>query len=238
MRLAGLVLPLHGCDDMSAAQRIREWITATLRDEELTVEKWAQLSGVAKSTIFRALKPEYEFVTSSRTLAKLAEAVGREPPSFTSNVKLAPRFLPVRYSVQAGHWIENDAEIPPEQITLAVLPDPRFEQFPQWLEKVVGDSADLKIPPGNYAHVVDAIELGYAPRNGDWVVVERRRQQQGTRERSIKQIEVTRNGAITLCPRSRNPKWSEPMVLAAGADGDDTEVEIVGLVIGAYNSDF
>lgn len=238
MLLEGLAPPLHGCDDMSAAQRIREWINATLRDQSLTVEKWAQLSGVAKSTIFRALKPDYEFVTSSRTLAKLAEAVGREPPTFTTNVKLAPRFLPVRYSVQAGHWIENDAEIPPEQITLAVLPDSRFEQFPQWLEKVVGDSVDLKIPPGNYAHVVDAIELGYAPRHGDWVVVERRRHQGGTRERTIKQVDVTRNGLVRLCPRSHNPKWVDPVELTAGGKLGDIEVEIVGLVIGAYNSDF
>lgn len=237
MRLEGLVPPLHGCDEMTAAQRIREWLLETLRREGLTVERWAQLSGVARSTIFRAMQPSYEFVTSSRTLAKLAEAVGVEPPSFLANVRLAPRFLPVRYIVQAGLWFENDADIPPEQVALAVLPDQRFERFPQWLELVSGDSVDLKIPPGSYAHVVDAIELGYAPRHGDWVVVERRRDQGGVRERTIKQVD-TQSGRVRLFPRSRNPKWSEPIDLTAGGKLGDIEVEIVGLVVGAYNSDF
>lgn len=226
-----------GGEEMASAAQIRVWMQETLRDRGLTVEKWAQLAGVAKSTIFRALKPDYEFVTSSRTLSKLAEAAGTSAPSFAANVKLAPRFLPVRYSVQAGLWFEMDAEIPPEQTSLAVLPDARFDRFPQWLEKVVGDSIDLKIAPGSYAHVVDAIELGYAPRDGDWVVVERRRSQGGVRERTIKQVE-TRNGYVELWPRSRNPKWSEPVSFTAGGKDGDIEVEIVGLVIGSYNSDF
>lgn len=238
MLLARLPSPLHACDLMQAPQRIRDWLTTTLQDEGLTVERWAQLAGVAKSTIFRALKPDYEFVTSSRTLAKLAEAVGREPPTFTSNVKLAPRRLPVRYVVQAGLWFENDAEIPPEQVELAVLPHPSYDAFPQWLEKVVGDSVDLKIPPGSYAHVVDALEMGYRAKDGDWVVVERRREQGGVRERTIKQVSVTQNGQVQLWPRSRNPKWSEPVDLAGGCKPGDVEAAIVGLVIGAYNPDF
>lgn len=222
---------------MEAASRIRDWLRATLEREGLTVEQWAAKAGVHKATIHRAMKDDYEFVTSSRTLNRLAQAVGAEAPDFLSKVKLAPRFLPVRYKVQAGNWYEIDTEEPPEQAQLAVLPDPRFANVPQWLEKVVGDSVDLKIPAGHYAHVVDAQELGYAPRDGDWVVVERRRDQGCTRERTIKQVEV-RNGQVALWPRSRNPKWASPVDLAVGSRPGDTEVQIVGLVIGAYNSDF
>lgn len=226
----------HGCG-MDGASRIREWMRSTLDREGLTVEQWAARAGVHKATLHRALKDDYEFVTSSRTLNRLAHALGVDAPDFLSKVKVAPRFLPVRYKVQAGLWYEVDAEEPPEQIALAVLPDPRFEKTPQWLEKVVGDSVDLKIPPGHYAHVVDAQELGYAPRDGDWVVVERRRGQGCVRERTIKQVEMT-NGRATLWPRSRNPKWSEPVDFVLGSRPGDTEVQIVGLVIGAYNSDF
>lgn len=236
MRLYDDYMPSHACATMEGPARIREWLEQTLKEEGLTVEQWAAKSGVHKSTIFRAMKPDYEFMTSSRTLNKLASALNREPPTL-GNVKLAPRFLPVRYRVQAGLWYEVDAEEPPEQVTFPVLPDPRFAEFPQWLEKVVGDSVDLKIPAGQYAHVVDAIELGYAPRDGDWVVVERRRDQGGVRERTIKQVEVV--GRVTrLQPRSRNPKWSEPVDLRNGSRPGDAEVQIVGLVIGAYNSDF
>lgn len=237
MRLYDANCPPHACDAMDGAQRIREWLKQTLKREGLTVEQWASRSGVHKSTIFRALKEDYEHVTSTRTLQKLAEAVGSEPPSILPEVKLAPRFLPVRYTVQAGLWYEVDAEVPPEQISLGVVPDTRFAGFPQWLEKVVGDSVDLRIPAGHYVHVVDAIELGYAPKDGDWVVVERRRDQGAVRERTIKQIEVS-GGQVRLCPRSRNPKWVDAIDLSAGAKPGDAEVEIVGLVISAIDANF
>ena len=227
----------HEGDGMDGPSRIREWMKATLERDGLTVDGWAKLAGVHKSTIHRALKDDYAFVTSSRTLNRLAQAAGVSPPDVLSQVKLELRFLPVRYSVQAGLWYEIDAEEPPEHRSVAVAPHPAFERFPQWLEKVVGDSVDLKIPAGHYAHVVDAQEMGYAPRHGDWVVVERRRDQGCVRERTIKQIEMS-EGRVALWPRSRNPKWSEPVDLAAGARPGDTEVQIVGLVIGAYDPDF
>lgn len=238
MRLAAAIIPLHACNRMTTPTQIRTWLVETLQREGLSVDEWAKRAGVAKSTIFRALKPDYEFVTSSRTLAKLADAVGAEPPASITNVKLAPSFLPVRYRVQAGLWYEVDAEEPPEQLALAVLPDPRFAAFPQWLEKVVGDSVDLRIPGGHYVHVIDAQEMGYAPRHGDWVVVERRRDQGAVRERTIKQVDA-KNGHIQLVPRSRNPKWSEPVDYEAGArEGEAVEVVIVGLVVSAIDPNF
>jgi transcriptional regulator with XRE-family HTH domain len=222
---------------MDGASQIREWLEAALVERRMTVEQLANRSGVHKATIHRALSPTYQHVTSTRTLQKLALALGVEAPATLPNVKLELQLLPVRYRVQAGLWYEIDAEEPPEQTTLGVLPDPRFAKAPQWLEKVVGDSVDVKIPPGHYAHVIDAIEIGYAPRDGDWVVVERRREQGGVRERTIKQVEV-KNGTVKLWPRSRNPKWAEPLDLSAGAGNGDIEVEIVGLVVGAYDASF
>lgn len=239
MRLEVEALPVQACDTMSAAQRIREWLTETMAREGLTVEQWATKAGVAKSTIFRALKPTYEFVTSSRTLSKLADVVNAEAPMSDGKLMLAPVFLPVRYRVQAGLWFEVDADEPPEQTTLAVLPDTRFAAFPQWLEKVVGDSADKKIPAGHYAHVVDALEMGYSPRAGDWVVVERSSDQGRKLERTIKQVELGNRGKVLLFPRSTNPRWKEAIEICAGLGNDDTaEARIVGLVIGAYNADF
>lgn len=227
----------QACAAMNGPQQIRAWLKETLEREGLTVEQWAVRAGVHKSTIFRAMKDDYEHVTSARTLRKLADAVGGESPLALPEVRLAPRFLPVRYKVQAGLWYEIDAEEPPEQTSLAVLPDPRFARFPQWLEKVVGDSADLRIPAGHYVHVVDAIELGYAPKSDDWVVVERRRDQGAVRERTIKQVEIVA-GRVRLCPRSRNPKWADPINLCDGARPEDTEVEIVGLVVAAIDANF
>lgn len=154
--------------------------------------------------------------------------------SVGENAPIEPQFLVVRHRVQAGHWIEADAfvELPTE--AHPVPPDARFSGFDQWLEVVVGDSVNLKIPEGFFAHVIDAIGLGYAPRHGDFVVVERRRQQGAIRERSIKQVRVTATGLIELWPYSTNPKWNGPLVV--GDSDPTTETEVVGLVVGAYAS--
>lgn len=178
------------------------------------------------------------------TLAAIAERLGlalsdlmgggdSEAPS--SDPRMVATFLPTRFRVQAGYWLEEDAYAQsfngPSQ---PVAPDPRFSEWPQWLEEVVGDSVDLKIPEGGFAHVVDACEMGYAPRAGDFVVVERRRDGGHIRERTIKQV-VLNGRTVELWPRSSNPKWSEPISLSDGRDST-VEVEIVGLVIGAYHS--
>lgn len=157
--------------------------------------------------------------------------------------RVIPTLLQVRYRVRAGLWQEVEFEEPPEDIAYPVLPNPKFAEWPQWLELVEGDSANLKIPDGHYIHVVDAREMGYAPKTGDWVVVERRRDQGAIRERTVKQVEVVDGiplSLIRLWPRSSNPKWKEPVDMANGArEGEEgVEAVIVGLVIGAYDPHF
>lgn len=127
----------------------------------------------------------------------------------------------------------SQVELAPAQ---PVAPDSRYSQWPQWLEAVEGDSIDLLIKPGSFAHVVDAIEMGYAARDGDLVVVERRRDGGSLCERTIKQVAIV-GRSIELWPRSTNPKWQTPIILRAGVrPAEDIEVEIVGLVVGAYSS--
>lgn len=221
-------------ENAAIAAEIRSWLEQVIEETGLSVTDWAAKAGVARTTIARPLKPSYPFVTSSRTLAKLAAAAGVSAPEVgTTPARVEPLYLPVRYHVQAGHWLEvdngaQDFPSPPR----AVRPDPQYADWPQWLELVVGDSVDREIPAGHFAHVVDAIEMGYAPQQDDFVVVERRRDQGRLRERSIKQVAILPGGAVELWPRSHNPHWSKPLDLAAPGDG--VEVEIVGLVIGAY----
>lgn len=181
----------------------------------------------------------------SDTISKIAEELkvpvqelltGTAAPSSSVTSRVDPLYLPVRYRVQAGLWYEVDAEESPVQITHPVTPNPKYAGCNQWLELVVGDSVNEKIPDGQYAHVVDIWDISFTPTTGQWVVVERRRG--GTRERTIKQVEV-RNGDVVLMPRSTNARWSDPVNLTEGTrEGEEIEVAIVGLVIGAYNPDF
>lgn len=219
-----------------AAAAIREWMLSILSEKDWTPAAWARRAGVAATTVQRAVKPTYEFTTSSKTLAKLASAAGYSPPDLTEQVqKYEPKFLAVRFKAQAGNWFEvDDTAQTHDESERPVAPDPRYEQYNQWLERVEGDSMDRRIMPGSYAHVVDAVEMGYTPREGDLVVVERRRDGGHLRERTIKQVSLKSHN-IELWPRSNNPRWREPVVLAGGFHHDETlEVEIVGLVIGAY----
>lgn len=140
--------------------------------------------------------------------------------------------LHVRHVVQAGAWLEVDESARERIVAPPVSADPAYPAEAQWLELVRGDSVDLFYPEGAFVHVVGAVEIGYAPRDEDFVVVERAREQGGLIERSIKQVEK-RGRKIELWPRSRNPKWQQPLNLSDGGD-DSTVVEIAALVLGAY----
>lgn len=194
------------------------------------------------------------------TIAKIAMELGVDVSEFMVNdqgptlktdspsPRIVPRLLPVRYRAQAGHWYEVEFEEPPSVVSYPVAPDPRYSSLPQWLEEVVGDSANQRIQPGQLIHVVDAIAMGYAAQEGHWVVVERRRDQGRTRERSVKQVHIRPDGVVELWPRSTNPKWSNPLIESSPAATTDAghpietpdgiEVEIVGLVVGAYDPFF
>lgn len=227
---------LQECESMTTADLIRAWLSDTMAATGLTVKAWAQKSGVAASTIHRALKPGYEFVTSSRTLSRLAAAANVAPPNAAGvDVQLVRAdFLPIRYDVGAGVW----QELSDSQVFLGtgtVAPDPAYSGFPQWLERVQGDSMDREYRPGELVHVVDAIALGYAPQHGDHVVLVRRRNNGQEIERTLKEVVRQPGGVIEFWPRSTNPRWASPIAMVDGVTpSETTEVEVAGLVIGSY----
>lgn len=157
------------------------------------------------------------------------KATHGEAPSFAKTVR-----LPIRFTVAAGAWepVEEWRDEPlgfGEAHKLSA-----YEAFPQWLEKVSGDSYNQKIPDGSLIHVVDAVAMGYAPKHGDTVVVVRRRAQGSFLERSVKEVVLTPFGT-ELWPRSFNPKWDQPLNYTRETKpGEDVEVEIVGKVVRAY----
>jgi transcriptional regulator with XRE-family HTH domain len=146
--------------------------------------------------------------------------------------------LMVLHRAKAGTWIEADFAVddyvmPPRPVNR----DPRFPRARQWLELVDGDSINRLIADGEYAIVVSAHDVNYSPRQGDLVIVERRRNGGHLRERSVKQVAIhPDDGSVQLWPRSTNPKWSEPLVVTDGAQDnlETLEVEIVGVVVGVY----
>lgn len=143
--------------------------------------------------------------------------------------------LIVRDRVQAGTWFEADDFGQAAPRTYPAMRDGRYPVADQWLSEVVGDSCNLlNIFEGDLVHLVDAITIGYHPRSGDVVEVERLRSGGSERELTLKQIEVVGDGLL-LWPRSSNPKYAQPLQLREGVDdGEDIEVRIRGLVVGLH----
>lgn len=241
LRIAWRAACVRKCS-MTTAAEVREWMRQTMAETGLTIRDWAARSGVAPSTISRALKEDYEFVTSGRTLQKLAQGAGVKGLPISAIDARPPSLglLPVRGTVQAGAWLEIDMADQREPETYPAAPDPRFPIEAQWLSVVQGDSMNALerrgrpagIYPGDFVHCVDAIAIDYQPRSGDVVEVERIRVQGGVRELTLKEVEITPEG-IKLWPRSTNPKWTQPIILDGATDDQDTEVCIRGWVIGS-----
>ncbi len=142
--------------------------------------------------------------------------------------------LMIRDRVQAGAFLAADDLSQEEPRPYPHARDGRYPHADQWLSTVVGDSVNLLgIFDGDLVHCVSAVDIGYRPRTGDIVEVERLRFGGQMRELTIKQVEVTPEGPL-LWPRSSNDRWREPVRLTENvAEGEQFEVRIRGLVVGS-----
>lgn len=111
-----------------------------------------------------------------------------------------------------------------------MVEDARYAGLPQWAELLRGPSMNRTYLDGDYLHVIDGPSLGYFPRPGDDVIVERRASQDGTVERTCKRVALI-DGKHALTGDSTVDVWNAPLPLDAG---DDTIVQIIGLVVGSY----
>jgi len=58
---------------------IAEWMNEVMARKGISATKWAQTAKLGKDTVSRAIREDYEHVTTTTTIAKLAEAVGERP---------------------------------------------------------------------------------------------------------------------------------------------------------------
>jgi len=194
----------------------------------------------------RTLRRRPETSPRAENLAKLASVLAcsvdyllgvTDEPGEGPPLPLQPEtMLPIRYEVAAGAWLATDEAVDePLGVHRAQLVE-GYERWPQWLERVRGDSYNRFIPDGALIHVVDAIAMGYEPAHEDVVVVVRTRAQGAFRERTVKQVVLAPEG-IQLWPRSYNDKWSQPLDVGEdmNLENGDT-VEIVAKVLRAYVS--
>lgn len=203
----------------------------------LSLNEIAQRVGVSHTTLTRPVNnPDYKYVPKYATLQKIAQTTGVNlPPELTDASSSTPnieplRTLSVRGVVAAGVWqaVEFVQDVPLGEAEM--VESRRYAGLPQWAELVRGQSMNRTYLDGDYLHVVDWPSLGYAPRAGFDVVVERRTIQDGKVERTCKRV-ATHSGDLALVGDSTVEQWNEPMSLDGGPG---TIVQIIGLVIGSY----
>lgn len=173
----------------------------------------------------------------SRELARLAEVLkcsvayleGRsDDPSIEDfGVPLAIS-LPIRAKVGAGFWVEIE-HTPTSLGEFIVEPLPAYRHARQWLDVVEGDSMDRRYPPGSLVRIAAADDIGYSPRSGDNVLLQRQRGD--LIEWSVKELAFDARGHLQAWPRSHNPRWSEPIEFG---DPEQNHVSILGLVLRGY----
>lgn len=139
--------------------------------------------------------------------------------------------LPLIGPVQAGAWlaIDDSSQEPPPK--MAAAKDRRYPHANQWLREVRGDSMNARnIFPGDFVHIVDLAGAGINLNSGMIVEVVRSRDGGSLREITLKEVEVSDRGEVTLWPRSTNPRWKDAVRLGDDS-GADIDVTITGLLL-------
>jgi SOS-response transcriptional repressor LexA len=218
----------------------------------MTLEKLAEAMGMSTSQLSRiergqrrarideiklaadALKvkvtdifPEFEHIEEGEKAAlAVASAEVRQIES---------QLVIVRGFTQAGQWNEFE-HWEDESLGKIAIPEmpgiwPGLDQF-AYLVK--GNSMDAaRIFDGEYVICVSYFQAREDLRAGDIVVVERVRN--SAIERTVKQIEIS-GKTVSFCPRSTDPKFKPIIVVVDGEfkEADDSEVRVVGLVVGRW----
>jgi transcriptional regulator with XRE-family HTH domain len=209
-------------DEIRAARERLGWSQAEL----------ARRVGVSQAAIGKIETGE---TTKSRWLPEIVAALSLiNPPANLAAPKTIERHAPVVGRVAAGIWLDHDTADEYSGVMVPYVID-AYPALEQKAFEVSGRSMDqVPILPGDYVVTVPYFEARREPLAGDIVVVERTRDG-GYLERSVKEVAVYPD-RIELVPRSSDPRFQEPLVVAkAGNPPDDTtQIEIVGLVVGLF----
>lgn len=148
----------------------------------------------------------------------------RELPNFAGEVA----HVPVIGRVNAGAFRFEEAD-QFEGVLVPVAPRNDLPVSQQYSLLVDGPSVNKRIPDQGYAICLPYELFPGGAKHGQLAHVVRERS--GLVEHTIKEFRFTRDG-VMLMPASTDPRYTDPVKLASGDDGDI--VRIQGIVIGAY----
>ena len=150
-------------------------------------------------------------------------------PKAAASPRPAPRSLRYLGKVATGLWRDEDTHVDePALKGPPIPPNPLWPVEAQFVVMVEGTSVDRVIPDGTPVACVDPRMIGERAKNGDLVIVERRRSDRGESERTAKRFR--RNGdVIELWPESNDPAH-KPIILDPREPAEGMEVVVIGIV--------
>jgi len=131
--------------------------------------------------------------------------------------------------VAAGLWLSQDSDVD-EPVTkdFGLTPSPRWPTDLQFVVRVRGTSINRVAPDGSYLLCVDTNRARYHARDGDLVIVERRRYGGSEIERTAKRYRQNED-RFELWPDSTD-STHRPIIIEPHEPGEGTTIEIIGLV--------
>lgn len=199
-------------------------------EKGLSQDALAELVGTTGPTIQRLESGKRQLTQTWAT--RISEHLGVEVAEIFGNIlPVAEPGLPVLGEVQAGVWREAETADDERHPSIPLAPDPRFPSDKQFALLVRGESMNLVFPPGQFIICVSWTEIQRQPRDGDLVVVERRRH--GLVEATVKRVRYQQN-KLFLMPESSDPKWRDPIELGLDGSTENDEIIVTALVIGRY----
>lgn len=212
------------------------------KDPRPTLVVYAEILGVRPSWLQFGQGPMRELQVDTHSRERSEKAVaGKNQLGATSRgekrtgAQQQPTYsVPVVGSVRAGAWAESYLLPEWERTEMQLPEDPRFPGVPRYALRNDGESMNKVCRNGGtwvYVQLMDLIGVG--PRPGDYVIVERKRDDEMI-EATCKRLEV-RAGRPWLVPQSSDPSFEAFPVDPEPGSGV-IEVRVVGLVTGAFNS--
>lgn len=186
-----------------------------------------------KSKINKVVKGEREL--SPDEVMAISKITGFPlPEAGAANQEATIERAPVVGIVSAGYWFENDMDINQEAQTDIPYVPGKYTGLRQFAYRVQGPSMNAdRIFDGDYVICVPYWEARAKLTGGDTVVVLRTRGQ--LKEMTCKHLVQSRSG-FELWPKSSDHRHQTPVRMTeCGEADDDTEVEVVGLVVGVFS---
>lgn len=217
-------LPVMRISYSADMNRIKELRVA----RDLTQAQLAEMIGTTDATIQRLESGKRQL--TQRWAEQISLVLGVDVSEvFGSILPATTAGLSVIGEVQAGVWREIDFADEPKHPPLPLGPDPRYQNKQQFALLVQGESMNRVFTPGTFIVCVSWTDIGRNPKEGDIVVVERRRD--GMVETTVKKIAI-QNRKLVLMPDSTDPRFQNPIELEGSLERD--EIVITALVVGRY----